>query len=64
MEGDNLDYLSGVSIPEVIQRRHGSPAKVANRRSTVRSQRQWQELTAMMALADDERLELITIVDN
>jgi hypothetical protein len=52
-------YLSVASIPDVIQHRRGRPAKVANHCNTARFQRRCQELKAMMALADKERLELI-----
>jgi hypothetical protein len=51
--------LSDVSSQDVIQHRHGRPANVANHRSNARFQRRCQELMVMVALSDEERLELI-----
>jgi hypothetical protein len=59
MEGVNVDYLSDVSSPDVTPRGHGFHAKVANHRTTARIQRRCQELTLMLGLTDEERLELI-----
>jgi hypothetical protein len=62
MEGVNFDYLDGVLSPDVTPRDHGRPAKVANHRTNARIQRRCQELTVMLGLMDEERLELITTV--
>jgi hypothetical protein len=62
MEGVNFDYLSDVWSPTVTPCGRGCPAKVANNRTNVRIQRRCQEVTVMLGLADEERLELTATV--
>jgi hypothetical protein len=62
MEVVNFDYLSDVSSSDAPPRGHGLPHKVINYCSNSRFARRNQELTVMLGLAEEERLELVTTV--
>jgi hypothetical protein len=62
MEVVNFDYLSDVSSPDATSRGGSRPDKVINYRSNARFARRNQELTAMLGLTEEERLELVTTV--
>jgi hypothetical protein len=55
-------YLSDFSSPDAPPHGCGRPDKVINYRSNARFARRNQELTVMLGLAEEERLELVTTV--
>jgi hypothetical protein len=62
MEVVNFDYLGDVLSPDETPRGRGLPDKVINYRSNARFAQRNQELTVMLSLAEEERLELVTTV--
>jgi hypothetical protein len=62
MEVVNFDYLSDVSSSDAPPRGHGRPDKVTNYRRNARFARRNHELTVMLGLAEEERLELVATV--
>jgi hypothetical protein len=62
MEVVNFDYLSDVSSSDTPPRGRGRPDKVINYRSNARFARRNHELTVMLGLAEEERLELVATV--
>jgi hypothetical protein len=59
MDAVHFDDFSVVSIPDVIHRGYGRPAKVPNHRSTARFQRRCQELVVMVAMVHEAWQELV-----
>jgi hypothetical protein len=62
MEVVDFDYLSDVSSSDAPPRGCGRTDKVINYRSNARFARRNQELTVMLDLANEERVELVATV--
>jgi hypothetical protein len=62
MEVVNCDYLSDVSKSDAPPRGRGRPDKVITYLSNARFARRNHELTVMLGLADEERIEFVAIV--
>jgi phosphotransferase system HPr-like phosphotransfer protein len=62
MEVVNFDYLSDVLSPDAPPCGRGHPDKVIHYRSNTRFAQRNQELTVMLGLAEEERLELVATV--
>jgi hypothetical protein len=62
MEVVNFDYLSDISSSDVPTRDRGRLDKVINYRSNERFARHNQELSVMLGLEEEERLELVATV--
>jgi hypothetical protein len=62
MEVVGFDYLSDVSSSDAPPSGRGRPDKVINYQSNARFARRNQELTVMLGLAEEDRVELVATV--